>query len=210
MMQHAVSAADEERLLEGDDHDRSRLQGRGRARDRAPGDRRLDDRQQADGQAVPGRPEHRHHDRGHGRRRRRCLARYLKAEVSLYRLRRNGPVSAEGAATLLANILAGTASTRTTRGSSSAAWTRRAVTSSRSTRRAAASRTATARSGPVPRSSTAFSRRDTPGTSTTSDGIDLALRGLTVAMKRDSASGDGYLCHVITAKEYHEMSDDEH
>ena len=35
------------------------------------------------------------------------LARYLRAEVSLYRLRRNAPLSAEGAATLLANILSG-------------------------------------------------------------------------------------------------------
>ena len=35
------------------------------------------------------------------------LARYLRAEVSLYRLRRSAPLSAEGAATLLANILSG-------------------------------------------------------------------------------------------------------
>ena len=34
-----------------------------------------------------------------------------------------------------------------------------------------------------------------------SDGVDLALRGLTVAMKRDSASGDGYLIHTINSKE---------
>jgi len=42
-----------------------------------------------------------------------------------------------------------------------------------------------------------------------SDGVDLALRGLTVAMKRDSASGDGYLIHTITTKEYREFSEDE-
>ena len=42
-----------------------------------------------------------------------------------------------------------------------------------------------------------------------SDAVDLALRGLTAAMKRDSASGDGYLVHVITPKEYRELSDDE-
>ena len=42
-----------------------------------------------------------------------------------------------------------------------------------------------------------------------SEGVDLAIRGLTVAMKRDSASGDGYIVHTITAKEYHEFTDDE-
>src|SRR5579864_4278159 len=35
------------------------------------------------------------------------LGRYLRAEVALYRLRRSAPLSAEGAATLLANILSG-------------------------------------------------------------------------------------------------------
>ncbi len=35
------------------------------------------------------------------------LGRYLRAEVSLYRLRRSAPLSTEGAATLLANILSG-------------------------------------------------------------------------------------------------------
>ena len=43
----------------------------------------------------------------------------------------------------------------------------------------------------------------------TSDGVDLALRGLTAAMKRDSASGDGDLVHIITPKEYRELSEDE-
>ena len=43
----------------------------------------------------------------------------------------------------------------------------------------------------------------------TADGVDLALRGLTAAMKRDSASGDGYLVHVISPKEYRELSEDE-
>ena len=42
-----------------------------------------------------------------------------------------------------------------------------------------------------------------------SDAVDLALRGLTVAMKRDSASGDGYIIHTITTKEYREFSEDE-
>jgi 20S proteasome alpha/beta subunit len=41
------------------------------------------------------------------------------------------------------------------------------------------------------------------------EGVDIALRGLTVAMRRDSASGDGYLINTITAREYKEYSEDE-
>ncbi|EQD35532.1 proteasome endopeptidase complex, beta subunit, partial [mine drainage metagenome] len=41
------------------------------------------------------------------------------------------------------------------------------------------------------------------------EGVDLALRGLTVAMKRDSASGDGYLVNVITPKEHRELTEEE-
>src|SRR5208282_520750 len=123
------------------------------------------------------------------------LARYLKAEVSLYRLRRNAPLSAEGAATLLANILSGN------RMFPYYAWLILGG--------------ADAKGGHVfsvdPGSTFAYGLLE-EGYSrdlSVSDGVDLALRGLTVAMKRDSASGDGYLVHTITTKEYHEYSDDE-
>ncbi|EQD50726.1 Proteasome, alpha and beta subunits, partial [mine drainage metagenome] len=137
------------------------------------------------------------------------LTRYLKAEVSLYRLRRNGQLSAEGAATLLANILSGN------RMFPFYAWLILGGVD--------------AKGGHVfsvdPAGGSIEDRYVSVGSGSTfaygvleeaynrelsvADGVDVALRGLTVAMKRDSASGDGYLVHSITGKEYHEFSDDE-
>ncbi len=137
------------------------------------------------------------------------LARYLRAEVSLYRLRRNAPLSVEGAATLLANILNGS------RMFPYLAWMIVGGTD--------------AKGGHVfsvdPGGGSIEDRYVSVGSGSTfaygvleeaysrdisvSDGVDLAIRGLTVAMKRDSASGDGYLINTITAKEYKEFSEDE-
>ena len=137
------------------------------------------------------------------------LARYLKAEVSLYRLRRSAPLSAEGAATLLANILSGN------RYYPYYAWLILGGTD--------------AKGGHIfsvdPAGGCIEDRFVSVGSGSpfaygiveegysrdmsSSDAVDLALRGLTAAMKRDSASGDGYLAHVISAKEYRELSDDE-
>jgi proteasome beta subunit len=137
------------------------------------------------------------------------LARYLKAEVSLYRLRRNAQLTAEGAATLLANILNGN------RFYPYYAWLILGGVD--------------ARGGHVfsvdPAGGCIEDRFVSVGSGSpfayglveetyshdmsTSDGVDLALRGLTAAMKRDSASGDGYLVHVISPKEYREMTEDE-
>jgi proteasome beta subunit len=137
------------------------------------------------------------------------LARYLRAEVSLYRLRRNAPLSAEGAATLLANILSGN------RMFPYYAWLILGGVDQKgghvySVDPAGGSiedRYVSVGSG----STFAYGLLE-EGYSrdlTVSDGIDLALRGLTVAMKRDSASGDGYLVHAITAKEYKEYTEEE-
>jgi proteasome beta subunit len=137
------------------------------------------------------------------------LVRYLKAEVSLYRLRRNAPLSAEGAATLLANILSGN------RYYPYYAWMILGGVDAKgghifSVDPAGGSiedRFVSVGSG----SPFAYGiveegySRDMP----TSDAVDLALRGLTAAMRRDSASGDGYLVHIISSKEYRELSDDE-
>ncbi len=137
------------------------------------------------------------------------LARYLRAEVALYRLRRNGLLSAEGAATLLANILSGN------RMFPYYAWMLLGGVD--------------ARGGHVfsvdPAGGSIEDRFVSVGSGSTfayglleegysrdmslSDGVDLALRGLTAAMKRDSASGDGYIIHTITSKEYKEYSEDE-
>lgn len=137
------------------------------------------------------------------------LARYLKAEVSLYRLRRNAPLGAEGAATLLANILSGN------RYYPYYAWLILGGTD--------------AKGGHIfsvdPAGGCIEDRFVSVGSGSpfaygiieegytrdisSSDAVDLALRGLTAAMKRDSASGDGYSAHIISAKEYRELSDDE-
>jgi len=137
------------------------------------------------------------------------LARYLKAEVSLYRLRRNAPLGAEGAATLLANILSGN------RYYPYYAWLILGgvdgkgghVFSVDPAGGCIEDKFVSVGSG----SPFAYGiveegySRDM----SSSDAIDLALRGLTAAMRRDSASGDGYLAHVISPKEYRELTDDE-
>ncbi len=137
------------------------------------------------------------------------LARYLRAEVSLYRLRRGGTLSAEGAATLLANILNGN------RMFPYYAWMILGGVDGKG--------------GHVfsvdPAGGSIEDRFVSVGSGSTfaygileegysrdmsvSDGVDLALRGLTAAMKRDSASGDGYIVHVITSREYKEFGEDE-
>ncbi len=137
------------------------------------------------------------------------LTRYLKAEVSLYRLRRNAPLSAEGAATLLANILSGN------RYYPYYAWLilggvdgkGNHVFSVDPAGGCIEDRFVSVGSG----STFTYGILEEGYTReiTTSEAVDLALRGLTAAMKRDSASGDGYLVHVISAKDYHEFSEDE-
>ncbi|MGA8710575.1 MAG: archaeal proteasome endopeptidase complex subunit beta [Thermoplasmata archaeon] len=137
------------------------------------------------------------------------LARYLKAEVSLYRLRRSAPLTAEGAATLLANILSGN------RYYPYYAWLilggvdgkGNHVFSVDPAGGCIEDRYVSVGSG----STIAYGLLE-EGYSrdmSTSDAVDLALRGLTAAMKRDSASGDGYLVHIISPKEYRELSEDE-
>jgi proteasome beta subunit len=137
------------------------------------------------------------------------LARYLKAEVSLYRLRRNALLSAEGAATLLANIMSGN------RYYPYWAWLILGGTDAKGGHvfsldaggGCVEDRYVSVGSG----SPFAYGIVEEGYTRdmTTSDAVDLALRGLTAAIRRDSASGDGYLAHVITSKEYRELSDDE-
>jgi proteasome beta subunit len=137
------------------------------------------------------------------------LARYLRAEVLLYRLRRNAPLTVEGAATLLANILNGN------RMFPYYAWLILGGVDSRG--------------GHVfsidPAGGSIEDRYVSVGSGSTfaygvleegyardmsvNEGVDLALRGLTVAMKRDSASGDGYIVHTITSRDYREFSEDE-
>jgi proteasome beta subunit len=137
------------------------------------------------------------------------LARYLRAEVTLYRLRRNAPLSVEGVSTLLANILSGSRLYPYYAWLLVGGWD--------------------AKGGHVysvdPAGGSIEDRYVSTGSGSTfvyglleegysrdmsmSEGIDLALRGLTVAMRRDSASGDGYLVNTISAKEYRELTEDD-
>lgn len=137
------------------------------------------------------------------------LARYLRAEVSLYRLRRNAPLTAEGAATLLANILNGN------RFYPYYAWLILGGVDAKGSHVFSVDpaggciedKFVSVGSG-SPFAYGLIEETYSRDMSTT-DAVDLALRGLTAAMKRDSASGDGYLVHVISPKDYHEFTEDE-
>jgi proteasome beta subunit len=137
------------------------------------------------------------------------LARYLRAEVTLYRLRRNAPLSIEGVSTLLANILNGN------RMFPYYAWLLVGGVDGQgghvfSVDPAGGSiedkYVSTGSGSPYVYGllEEGYSRD-----MSVAEGVDIALRGLTVAMRRDSASGDGYVVHAITAKEYKEFSEDE-
>jgi proteasome beta subunit len=137
------------------------------------------------------------------------LVRYLRAEVALYRMRRGSPLSVEGSATLLANILNGN------RLYPYYAWMLLGGVDNKG--------------GHIfsidPAGGSIEDKFVSVGSGSTfaygileegysrdmalADGIDLAIRGVTAAMKRDAASGDGYLVNTITPKEYREWSEDE-
>jgi proteasome beta subunit len=137
------------------------------------------------------------------------LARYLRAEVSLYRLRRNAQLTAEGAATLLANILNGN------RFYPYYAWLILGGVDAKGSHVFSVDpaggciedKFVSVGSG-SPFAYGLIEETYSRDMSTT-DAVDLALRGLTAAMKRDSASGDGYLVHVISAKDYRELAEEE-
>jgi len=137
------------------------------------------------------------------------LARYLKAEAELYRLKRNSGMSIKAAATLMSNILAGRRYFPY--------WVQLIV-------------------GGVDNEGGHVYSLDPAGGSipdkyvTTGSGspyvygvledyykddmninetADLAIRAITAAMKRDSASGDGIDVCIITSKGYKQLTDDE-
>jgi len=137
------------------------------------------------------------------------LARFLRVEAELYKLEREGPMPVRGAATLMANILnqrkfypyyvqliiAGVDNTGPHIFSLDAAGG--AIEDIYTT---------TGSGSPY-----VFGvlednyRKDM----TEEEAIDLAIRAMTAAMKRDAASGDGMDVVVITKKGYRELSDEE-
>lgn len=137
------------------------------------------------------------------------LIRYMRAEVALYRMRRGGPVRVESAATLTANLL------NSNRYYPYLAWLIVGGVDSSGGHVFALDagggciedRFVSIGSGsPFVYGVLEDAWRESP---TVSDGIDLSLRGLTSAMKRDSASGDGYAVAEITQGGYRELEPEE-
>jgi proteasome beta subunit len=137
------------------------------------------------------------------------LARYLSAEVELYKLKRSTSMSVKAASTLMANILSG--------------------------RRYFPYWVALVIGGMDPDGGHVYSLdaaggaiEDTYVTTgsgspyvygvlednykeglSASEGVDLAIRSLSAAMKRDAASGDGIDIAIINKKEFKQLSDNE-
>ena len=133
------------------------------------------------------------------------MIRYLRAEVALYRMRRGVPIRVEGAATLTANIL------NTNRYYPYFAWmiiggmdsTGGHVFALDAGGGSIEDRFVSIGSGsPFVYGILEDAWKEAP---TVSEGVDLSLRGLTAAMKRDSASGDGYAIVEITQAGYREL-----
>ncbi len=137
------------------------------------------------------------------------LARYLSAEVELYKLKRNTNMTVKAASTLMANILSG--------------------------RRYFPYWVALIIGGIDPQGGHVYSLDAAGGAIednyvttgsgspfvygvledhykdglSASEGIDITVRALTAAMKRDAASGDGIDIAIIKKKEFKKLSDDE-
>ena len=139
------------------------------------------------------------------------LARLVKAEVELYKLRRQTPMTVKAAATLMSNILR--------RGGGSQGFFYVGLIIGGHDSEGGHVYSLDAAGGSIPDhyisvgsgSPYAYGvledhfKKEMPLT----DSIDLAIRALNAAMKRDSASGDGMAIITITKDGYVEVSDDE-
>ncbi len=137
------------------------------------------------------------------------LARYLSAEVELYKLKRNTNMTVKAASTLMANILSGRRYFPY--------WVALIiggidndgghVYSLDAAGGAIEDKYVTTGSG-SPYVYGVLEDHFKDGLTTT-DGIDIAIRALSAAMKRDAASGDGIDMAVIKKKEFKQLSEDE-
>jgi len=137
------------------------------------------------------------------------LARYLKAEVELYKLKRNTPITVEGAATLMANILNGNRYFPYWVGLLIGGVDAKGphVFSLDAVGGSIEDKYVSVGSGsPYAYGVLEEHYRDEISTA---EGVDIAIRGLNAAMKRDSASGDGMAVAVISDREFRELADDE-
>jgi len=138
-----------------------------------------------------------------------AMVRTLQAEVTLYRMRKGAPVRVESAATVTANIL------NANRYYPYFAWLIIGGMDEKGGHVFALDagggsiedRYVSIGSGsPFVYGVLEDSWRESP---TVSEGIDLALRGLAAAMRRDSASGDGYAVAEIAGAGYRELEPEE-
>jgi proteasome beta subunit len=139
------------------------------------------------------------------------LVRFVKAEVELYRLRRQTPMSVKAAATLMSNILR--------RGGGSQGFFYVGLIVGGYDEEGGHVYSLDAAGGSIPDNYISVGsgspyaygvledhyKKELP----LSDSIDLAIRALNAAMKRDSASGDGMAIITITKDGYVEVSDEE-
>ncbi len=137
------------------------------------------------------------------------LARYLSAEVELYKLKRTTSMTVKGASTLMANILSGRRYFPY--------WV--ALIIGGMDREGGHVYSLDAAGGSIedtyvttgsgsPYVYGVLEDNFKEGLST-SDGINLAIRALSAAMRRDAASGDGIDIAVITKKAFKQLSDNE-
>lgn len=137
------------------------------------------------------------------------LARYITAEVELYKLKRGQQMSVRSAATLTSNILAGSRYYPYWVGLILGGFDREGshVYALDMVGGAIPDDYVTTGSG-SPYVYGVLEDHYQKGL-TVSDGIDLAVRGLHAAMKRDSASGDGYSVASITREGFSQLDEKE-
>lgn len=139
------------------------------------------------------------------------LARYIKAEVELYKLKRGAPMSVNSAATLLSNIMRG--------GGGSYGFYYVGLIIGGIDTNGGHVYSLDAAGGSIrdeyvsvgsgsPYAYGVLEDHYKKGMSE-DDAISLAIRALNAAMRRDSASGDGYAVAVINKDGFRELSPDE-
>jgi proteasome beta subunit len=139
------------------------------------------------------------------------LVRYVKAEVELYRLKRQAPMSVKAAATLLSNILH--------RGGGAQGYYYVGLILGGMDRTGGHVYSLDAAGGSIRDdyasvgSGSLFAygvlEDNYEKGMTVEQTVEVAMRALNAAMKRDSASGDGMTVVVITKDGYKELTDDE-
>lgn len=137
------------------------------------------------------------------------LVRWMRAEAEIYRLKHNEGMSIKGASTLMANILNGR--------KFYPFWVQLVIGGTDSTGSSVYSLDAAGGSIPDDYVTTGSGSPYVYGvledhyrkSMSIEDGVDLAIRGLHAAIKRDAASGNGIDIATITKKGYKQLTEEE-